>query len=70
MIDDVMVASNDTTTITDGDILAYVEGTCTVINEPTLEEISQGMFQKLFCDIVYDFGMCYFVFLFVFPYSA
>ena len=52
IVDDVMKASNSS----DSETIAFVEGTCTVLNEPTPEELGQGIFQKVFCDIIYDFG--------------
>lgn len=53
VVDDTMTAS----TAEDAETVAFVEGTCTVLNEPTAEDISNnGIFQKLFCDLVYDFG--------------
>ena len=52
VVDEVLLATNSP----DAEVLALVEGSCLVLNEPTLEQIGQGIFQKLFCDLVYDFG--------------
>lgn len=52
VVDDVMLANNST----QSEVLARIEGSCIALNEPTLEELGQGIFPKVYCDIVYDFG--------------
>lgn len=40
----------------DGEPVFAVEGVCTAVNEPTMEELGMGIFPKIFCDFTFDDG--------------